>query len=79
MGVRSDTAGSSDRYLRLVDVTNDDNGCTVAESSVDHTCGSNQGDLAAAVMFTLAVSVTAHGTFVQHWTGRAVQLERGWP
>jgi len=77
VGVRSDAVGSSDLYLRLVDVSNDDNGCTVAERSVDHTCGSNQGDLAAALRFTLAVASTEHGPYIQNWTGHAAQLERG--
>jgi hypothetical protein len=77
MGVRSDFADSTDLTVELVDVADDDNGCTHAERAVDDTCGRAQGDLGADLVFTLAVSDSANGTYLRSWTGRAAQLERG--
>ena len=77
MGVRSDFTAPSELSVQLIDIANDDNGCTHAERTVDHTCGRGQGDLGAALVFTLAVSIGEQGRYVPAWTGRAAQLAKG--
>ncbi len=79
MGVRSDASTPTDLYLRLIDVVNDDNGCTSAESAVDHSCGPGQGDLGTELMFHITMSSSEDGHFAPLWTGRAAELEHGIP
>jgi hypothetical protein len=77
MGVRSDGQTATDLYLRLIDVTNDDNDCTAAESAVDHSCGPRQGDLVTELIFRITMSTSQHGHYAPLWTGRAAKLEHG--
>ena len=79
MGVVSDFADPADFFIRLVDVVDDDNGCTPAERVVDPNCGSGPGDLAAALTFSVAVSISQNGTYVPTWTGNAAELTQGVP
>jgi hypothetical protein len=79
MGVRSDGKAPTDLYLRLIDVADDDNGCTAAESAVDHSCGPRQGDLGTELIFRITVATSEHGRYLPVWTGRAAQLEHGIP
>jgi hypothetical protein len=74
MGIRDDTAGPVDLYLRLVGIVNDGNGCTPVGEAVDHTCGPGQNDLASTLVFTIAVSRSERGDYVPTWTGTAAQL-----
>ena len=77
MGVVSDFADPADFSVRLVDVVDEDNGCTPAERAVDPNCGSGPGDLAAALTFSIAVSTSQSGTYVPTWTGNAAELTQG--
>jgi hypothetical protein len=79
MGVRSDSTTATDLYVRLIDVANDDNGCSVAESTVDHSCGRQEGDLGTELIFRITMSTSEHGRYVPLWSGRAAQLEHGIP
>lgn len=77
LGVRSGFGGDTTLRLRLLDVHNDDNGCTAAEARIDHSCGVGGGDLGTAVVFTLATSKSRSGTFATAWTGTVAQLQQG--
>lgn len=77
LGVRSGFGGDTALRLKLLDVHDDDNGCTPAETAVDHSCGVGGGDLGAAVVFTVATSTTRSGTFAPAWTGTVAQLKQG--
>jgi hypothetical protein len=79
MGVRSDSASATDLYLRLIGVTDDDNGCTAAEATVDRSCGPGQGDLGRELVFRITVATSEHGRYLPQWTGTGTQLAQGVP
>jgi hypothetical protein len=77
MGVHNGFDQPSDLLLRLIDVSDDDNGCTPPEDAVDPSCGSGQGDLGADLVFTVTVATSENGAYVPSWTGRASEIEGG--
>jgi hypothetical protein len=77
LGVRSGFGGDTTLGLKLLDVHDDDNGCTPSEALVDRSCGVGDGDLGSSVVFTVATSASRSGTFAPAWTGTVAQLQRG--
>lgn len=77
MGVRNGFDLPSDLVLRLINVSDNDNTCTPAETVAEPGCGAAQGELGGELVFTVSVSPTENGTYVEAWTGPASQIESG--
>ena len=74
LGVRSGFGVGTKLTLSLIDVHDDDNGCSAAESEVDQTCGAGQGDLGARLAMTVDLATKQTGPFRTVWSGSADQL-----
>jgi hypothetical protein len=75
LGVRSGFGVGVRLSVGLIDVHDDDNGCTTAEARVDATCGARQGELADRLVMTISSAAQATGRHRVVWTGSAKQLE----
>ncbi len=75
LGVRSGFGVGVKLSLALIDVHNDDNGCTAAEAQVDVTCGSGQGEIADRLVMTIQRATHKTGPYRSIWTGTAAELE----
>lgn len=71
----NDSPELADLYLKAVDLTSDDNGCTPAEARVDSSCGDGEGELAEQMVIT--VSGDQGSGYEQLWKGSLVQLADG--
>jgi hypothetical protein len=77
VGVRNLSNASADIDLQLINVHDDEHGCTKSEALVDHTCddpGLGEGDMANALVFTIDEGDAKAGPFTQTWTGSAATL-----
>lgn len=74
LGVRSGFGVGTKLTLSLIDVHDDDNGCTPQESIVDTTCGKGQGELGATVVITIDFAPKQAGPYRTVWTGSPDQL-----
>lgn len=74
LGVRSGFDVATAVSLQLIDVHDDDNGCTAPEARVDTTCGGGQGDLGHALTMTVAAASAQSGAYRPVWTGSAETL-----
>jgi hypothetical protein len=77
VGVRNLSNASADIALQLINVHDDEHGCTKSEALVDTTCGDpglGEGDLGADLVFTVDEGATKTGPFTNTWTGSAATL-----
>jgi hypothetical protein len=77
VGVRNLSNASADIDLQLINVHDDEHGCTKSEALVDPTCddpGLGEGDMANALVFTIDEGDAKAGQFTQTWTGSAATL-----
>ena len=77
VGVRNLSNASADIALQLINVHDDEHGCTKSEALVDLTCGDpglGEGDLTNALVFTIDEGDAKAGPFTQTWTGGAATL-----
>jgi len=77
VGVRNLSNASADIALQLINVHDDEHGCTKSEALVDTTCGDpglDEGDLGADLVFTIDEGAAKTGPFTNTWTGSAATL-----
>jgi hypothetical protein len=77
VGVRNLSNASADIALQLINVHDDEHGCTKSEALVDTTCGDpglGEGDLGADLVFTIDEGTSKAGPFTNTWTGSAATL-----
>jgi hypothetical protein len=74
--LKNDSASSGHLSVKAIHVHDDDNGCVRQETAAgDTTCGDGEGELAAAVRFTVVCESLDHGRPL--WSGTISDIEKG--